>query len=369
MEPLDEGNLPDHFKLAPSSSSIWLNCPGSLKVEKHDEPGEQAILGTLAHAKTNQRLTGRPLSFEEEAYYDSLSTYVQKLMEEQVSEIFKFVTALTYPVKIYEMKVPSDILEEHGGTVDFAGVNEDEIFVLDYKFGRLPVEIANNTQVGCYLNLIRQRYPRRKRFFGMIYQPYFGGFSNKHEFTAEFLQELEQRTIRASISDELKAGPHCRYCHLAPVCITAAKYVHDEIKGVDLTNIVSEVNGKPTELQVEKLSKLYRVYKLAERASQGAGDILKSWAKRGADLTNYGLGLRTMNKAVWRDDAQEVLERLGVPRESMVKETLLTPKQMAESLGMSDGVFRSDYRQAIDFREVDTLVFGKGGKTDFSEFD
>jgi hypothetical protein len=117
------------------------------------------------------------------------------------------------------------------------------------------------------------------------------------------------------------------------------------------------------------MCKLYKTFKLAEKAAEGAGDILKRWAREGANIKVHGLGLRVTNRTYWADLAEDVLVREGVKSTKYLKEpTLVTPKELRERLGLSDEAFKVMFKDALDLRPITALVMGKDSN-EFPEFD
>lgn len=366
---LDENGLPDHFLMGPSSSYRWLRCSGSLNHPKDDEAGEAAKIGTLGHSMTESQLRRKPLSADDQKYFESFPKQLQNELSEAVEICVDFVKGLDFPTKLYETKIPSAFIEEHGGTVDVIATDGETIHVVDYKFGRGAVDVAENDQISCYLNLARQLFPKAKRFFGTIIQPFNGGIKGPVEFTAAHLDEIDKKTIRASITREYVGGDHCTFCPILSKCKTAAKYVQSQVSEFpDLTQIAADANGKPKPEEVELVAKLYKTYKIAEAGAEGAATILKAWGRRGVDIQSHGLGIRYSTRHDWNDGAEAALIAAKVDREDWGEFKMFSPAQMRQRIGLSKEAFEADFKEALNVREVETLVMGKGGKTDFSEF-
>lgn len=366
---LDENGLPDHFLMGPSSAYRWLRCSGSLDHVKEDSGSEAARIGTLCHAMAESRLKRKPLSEDDLRYFEGFSKQKQNELTEAVDLCVEFVESLPFPEKRFEAKIPSLFIEEHGGTMDVIATDGYTLHVVDFKFGRGVVEIEDNDQVGCYLNLARQLYPKAKRFFGTIIQPFNGGIKGPIEFTADHLDELDRKVLRASITRNYVGGDHCTFCPILSKCKTAAKFVQEQVSEFpDLTVLVAETNGKPTDEEVELVAKLYKTYKIAESGSEGAGAILKSWGRRGIDIQKHGLGIRYSTRHDWNDNVEAILIATKVDREDWGEFKLYTPTQLRQRLGVTKETFEADFKGALNIREVETLVLGKGGKGDFSEF-
>lgn len=366
---IEADGLPDHFLMGPSKASRWLKCSGSLNHPDDSEAGPAAIVGKVCHSIAESQLTDKPLNQVDQQYFDGLSAFMQVELMEAVTDCVDFVKGMPFPIKRYETKIPSYFVEEHGGTVDVIATDEQTLHVVDFKFGRGNVCVENNEQLGCYLNLARQLYPNAKKFYGTILQPFNGGQKGPHEFTTKYLNELEGRTLRASIEREYIGGDHCTFCPIISTCKAAAKYIRDQVSDFpDLTAVVADAGPKPSDAEVELLVKLYRTHKIAESASDGAASILKNWARRGVDIQKYGLGVRFTLRHEWNDNAEKVLDRLNVSKGERGEYKLYTPAQLREKLGLSKEAFEADFKDALNFKEVETLVVGRGGKADFSEF-
>lgn len=398
---------PAHWQMSPSSSNQWMggHCPGSIKhpdyaalTEEREKTKDhyEADRGTLGHAIVEATLGGAPL---ENGHLDFLNSMDEEKIEELKAEVaicVEFVrrrygaTVRTMPPedipKLYlELKIKDDLIDEHGGTMDVNILTPDVIDVTDFKFGRTYVEVNSNTQIGCYLNLARQKFPGRKRFFGSIVQPkHHEGLT--YEWTAEELDDLAIKTIEASVSTEIKASDDwCTWCPLLTggvvngrsiqPCEMAARFVLEEIKDFpDLTDVVNEVEErKPTEDQVQTLAKIYRVGKMAEDLTKGANAIIKRYARLGVDLKPANLAIRTTPRLYWTGLAESVVlafaDKHGFAREDVTTSPgLITPAEFRDLISMDKDTFREEFGPFLDVRETEALFIGRECRHEFPEF-
>lgn len=363
-----DDSFPAHFYLAPSSANRWLNCPGSLRIcaDITDETSEAAEIGTMCHSFVEAELRGEEPSEADLQLYESLSPDHREWVKEAVNLCVDTVSELEGDL-LTETKIQHHFLEEHGGTVDVIIHNVDCLHVVDFKFGRVHVEVQGNAQIKCYLNLARQLYPEATKFFGSILQPSVSDKLQTVEFSLDELEYHEIAVVSASVSDTVEAGDHCKWCPALPMCKVAAKYLHDQVREFpDLTQLASEVETTPTAEQVGEVARMYKVCKLAEQACDGAGKILKRWASGGGDLKEYDLGLQTRSRAYWVDGAEEILkEKIG---DCYKEPQLITPAEARKAMGLKKKDFEDQLQDVLTFKQTQALVVGRDVNP-CSEFD
>lgn len=195
-----------HWRLAPSSSGRWLKCPYSAQ-NLPEIPSKAAQRGSWLHRVVEYYLLhGVPI-------------FGRNKDERHARYCAEYAERVKSPDKLYEQVIESAVVPEHGGTVDVILAGDESIHVVDFKFGKWPVYVENNTQIGCYLNLARQVFPGRKRFFGTILQPQVYNEPQTAEFSGEWLDSLERRAGEAAFSDAKVAGDHCQFCPLRKGCV------------------------------------------------------------------------------------------------------------------------------------------------------
>lgn len=366
--------MPDHFLMAPSSSARWIKCPGSLRVpHPEDEGSEAAWIGSLGHAIVESKLAGRPPHPDDVAFYKSLTEDTQCQLRDSVWKCVEYVRSLEDQGVVfeYERKIASDLIAEHGGTVDVIVYWPDtkRLEIIDFKFGRLKVDAGDNTQLMSYVNLARQEFPDARRFFGTIIQPKIYDEPQTVEFSRDQLELHALNVLKASISDEFHAGDHCTFCPVLATCETAAKHSRDEASQFpDLTKLAAQTDTQPTEAEVEQLCRVYRAHKLAEAGSKAAGKLLKEWVKRGADIQTHGLGVRCTGRSHWTDDASDKLTQLGLSPDDYLSESLVSPAKLRDSLGLTKKQFEEKFAEALRIEKTQSLVIGKDYRT-LPEFD
>jgi len=362
---LSDKLLPAHFLMGPSSSSRWLECPGSLRVpHPEDEAGEAAAIGTLGHLLVEKGLIfetpcriNKPLEQSDREFLESLPDEVRDQLEEDVDLCVELVDGLAYNQRHLERQIQHDLIEEHGGTVDVIIQHGETLHVIDFKFGRMRVDPEGNPQIMSYINLARQLYPKATRFLGSIIQPKIKRDIQTVEFTLEELDEHERRVLEASISDEFKAGDHCQWCPLLHQCTTAAKHIRDNVE---------EFPVLTPEVDTETLVKIYKIGKLAEKMTKDSGAVLKERLRKGE--TVEGVGLRPSGWFVWKANAAEILTEAGVDFDCLVEAKMMSPSASRKKLGIPKDSFDEKFGPAISRRPGVSIVLGKNQLGEFPEF-
>lgn len=358
-------NLPAHFYMAPSASSRWLNCPGSLTYAPQfpDEAGEAAEIGTLGHAMVEAELKGETLDSAQLDFLGTLSQGQREWLQDAVELCVEIISELEGDI-LLEEKIQHEFLTgEHGGTIDVILYNDEVIdspvlHVIDFKFGQVPVEIFGNTQIKCYLNLARQRFQDAREFYGSILQPSISDKLQTVRFSMDELEAHEVAVVEASISEEFKAGDHCQWCPALIACETAARYLHAQVQDFpDLSKL--DKTQEPTAQMLLDVARAYKVAKMAEKATEGAGDLIKGWAALGVNVKAHGLTVSNTQRQVWADGAKEWLVGKGVDPAILVKESLVTPGQLRKALGLTKAQFSEKYPGAIKTVPSPRLTVGK----------
>ena len=123
---------------------------------------------------------------------------------------------------LVEQKLTATWLKtQPGTTVDYCLYTQDEIHVIDYKWGKIPVEVVGNEQLLYYAACLAPLAPRAKGVTLHILQPYADNFESWFADTnvlAQFIsdaQAAEDRIQRGVVT----FGPtdhHCTFCPANP---------------------------------------------------------------------------------------------------------------------------------------------------------
>lgn len=146
-----------HSRLAPSSAKQWMNCTASIKYAQdnahripEDDESVFAQEGTIAHEWCSNILEGfNDISEVPEDMAPHVAAYV---------ELAKRLTTEKDNVFV-EAKVPLFYKPEDRGTVDYALLSDERVYVLDLKYGQgVIVEAQGNPQLASYAGSIIKEY-------------------------------------------------------------------------------------------------------------------------------------------------------------------------------------------------------------------
>ena len=313
-----------HFRLAPSGSGRWRKCHGSARAVMPDTSSEASDLGTITHGISSSRLLQRP------DLMPDLTAVPADQLDEMMRVVDVYVDFCQNGIKAYhgveweqatsfvERRIASRIVDEFGGTTDFLRVTDRYLHVVDLKYGVYPVDVADNSQLKCYLCLARELYPGRETYYGTIIQPRVFNEPQHAQFTNAELDEHLVSIIEASVSTELTAGAHCRFCPFLETCEVADREMTElasrDFDNLDVARWVRTLEFAPVVKRLEKLART------AMRNYMLDGSAIEGWKL----VQRHG-------RRKWRQGFEETLEKLiglGLSREEVVKTTIQSPRHV-----------------------------------------
>lgn len=267
-----------HAILSASSSSRWLACPPSARInaELPETTSVYAEEGTKAHALAEKTL---------KSYLAGGSSDVQCPDEEMTEAVQRYVDVCIEKINAAKAASPDAVVHvefrldfstyvpDGFGTGDMVIVSDKSLEICDLKYGKgVPVSAEGNTQMRLYaLGAVDE--------FGMLY-----AFDTVHMTIIQpRLDSVSTDTLSAGVlldwgrsiipvaklaydgKGDFQAGDHCRFCKFRPRCKALAAYMAEK----------TALRKKQTLTDLETVSIL-----------QAAKDI-KRWL---TDIEEYALG-------------------------------------------------------------------------------
>ncbi|NFO41794.1 DUF2800 domain-containing protein [Clostridium botulinum] len=232
-----------HALLSASSSSRWLNCPPSVKLEEGFENTTSVFAeeGTLAHelGEITLRLnlgefTKRKYSSQlakimnNELFTKDMPDYVDMYVDTCMEKVSEAKATTSDAIAIVEQRLDfSDWVPDGFGTGDFVIIADGTMEICDLKYGKgVQVSAKNNSQMRLYaLGAISQfefLYDIQKVKMTII-QPRLDSISTDEMTVDELLNwadEVVKPTAELAIKGEGKfcTGDHCKFCRAKAVC-------------------------------------------------------------------------------------------------------------------------------------------------------
>lgn len=335
-----------HSRLGPSSSHRWINCPGSMRMIeraladgliKPDTPSAYAEEGTKAHELAATMLQGKALDKSE---YDDE-------MLHHVSDYVEFVQSLSQgygTLPLVEQAVKYDDWVLGGwGTVDAAIVSQNDIIVIDLKYGRgVAVDAVGNTQLllyalGIYQGLDPEHRAKIVDISMYIYQPRLDSIAEWHIRIGEFLDRayVIRRAAELALTGDapLAVGDWCRFCPVQPIC--KAQYDHmTQVIGEDFDDLTTPADL----LSPEIISKVLDARSAIESWFRAVSDYATERLLDGHPVPGYKL-VAGRSVRQWGDEqtAASVLKVL-LGDDGAYTRKLLSPAQAEKTLDKKDSV-------------------------------
>ena len=360
--------MTDHAKLSPSKRHRWGACPGSVREEAaypEDRSGPAAIDGThshtlLAHCIWSNGAADDPRTLGGVKMKDDDGEFVVDADRAQrvkvaTDYINSRVAGTMGIVKVYaEQQVdPQWLLSrtDLSGHVDVQihdPLNE-VLEIIDYKDGMNDAWDSAILQMEQYavgaLAGFKIAKPGRYPFQTVrmtVIQPKLalrgGPTIRSVDYPVDKVLDEVARTIviEAAATDRPDAPlvpgeKQCRYCRAKGGCAALSTKALQVVDTVDITASAAEKD--PTKMTDDQIVQIMEAAPLLRQMLEGVEKEAQTRMERGADIP----GLKMVNgkgHRAWKlseDEMAERLRKMGIPKESVYKTTLVSPAQ-AEKL-------------------------------------
>jgi hypothetical protein len=280
--------MAQHALLSASASYRWLNCPGSVDLEKgfKNTTSTFAQEGSLAHelgelslrcqlgeiTKRSYDSKVNKLIKDNSLFTADMPDYVEIYTNTCVEKFAESKSKSSDAIALVEQKLDfSEWVPDGFGTGDFVIIADGTMEICDLKYGKgIPVSAIANSQMRLYaLGAIAE--------FGFVYdiekvkmtiiQPRLDSISTDEmtvedllKWAEEIVKPIAQLAIKGE--GEIKAGDHCKFCKAKAVCraqadknMEIAKYefadskILSEEEIADILSKVDELTKWATEIK------------------------------------------------------------------------------------------------------------------------
>ena len=330
-----------HAFLGASSSERWINCPPSQMLSRDfpDTVSPYAKEGTCAHELCEYKIK-KILELPCVDPTDNLDFYDQEMEEcadDYASYILELKSAMENPKILIEQRVDfSKWVPDGFGTADCVLISDDEISIVDFKYGAgIEVSAYRNTQMMCYALGVLDLAPEVSTIRMCIFQPRKENVSESI-IDVHLLLHWAENTLKPAADQayigtgEFRCGKWCTFCKAKSVCraraqqnMEIAKFEFKEpatLSDEEITEILKmlpEITSWAKDVQEYTLQqaldgKHWEGFKLVNgrsvRKYTDENAVAKAVIKAGKDPYKHEvLGITAMSKLLGKRQFEEIL--------------------------------------------------------------
>lgn len=232
-----------HALLSPSGADRWINCPRSARFEQkfpESPPSTFSEEGSAAHLYARNEIAAylglapEPIPKEYEQFFNAqFQSDYRNYVDFAINKIKKTREESPNVIIFLERKVDASIwIPEGFGTVDLTLITNDEINVVDLKFGKgIRVDAEVNPQLRIYgaaaLNMFDHLFEIKKVVMTIV-QPRLNHISVESLSKDELVDWMETVVQPAAAlawngQGQFIAGNHCKWCRAKAQCSARAQ--------------------------------------------------------------------------------------------------------------------------------------------------
>ncbi len=282
------------FAYRPSSLGRVKLCPGSVALTEQllrDGKGggfnsPEAQEGTLLHRCVEQNDLPPELNEEQTSAVQKCIDYkADRVMQAYPdSQIYE-----TYNEKAMHLYDGDDLSHLLSGTVDFLCFEGKSGFIIDWKFGRLPLpEVSVMLQLACYSAMAMQHF-ELDTIAAFVYMPR-GGWEYKVKFEGG-ADKIIREIIRPVLAQAEKEGAPrassfeaCQYCRALQHCPEAQANL-DEVSKMEVSSPIDP----------EKIDDMIEKIKIAGKIGDEYMREAKAYYENGGESERWGMQSRKGN--------------------------------------------------------------------------
>lgn len=334
----------EHALLSASAAHRWLTCTRAPRLEETlpETRSEYADEGRLAHTIAELRLRKQYTPMKKSEFEKKLNElksdplFTNEMMN-YIDVYVDYINSITYsftnqPYIAIEKRLDySDYAPEGFGTGDCIIINNNELYIIDFKYGKgVPVSAEKNPQMMLYA---LGAYSESSFLFNIekvtmvIVQPRLDNISEStisiDELLAwgESIRPIAQKAYNGE--GEFVIGEHCRFCRAKALCRARAEF-----------NASIDTSKSPELLSDEEIGLILT-----------KAQDLKAWV---SDLEEYALGAILNGKMIpgWKvvegrstrqfadtDKAFEILKQNGIDEAMLYERKPITLTNVEKLLG------------------------------------
>tara|TARA_R110000822_G_scaffold44263_5_gene118926 strand:- start:717 stop:1841 length:1125 start_codon:yes stop_codon:yes gene_type:complete len=330
-----------HLTYGGSTAARTLACPGWVKKSEgipRRPAGQAAIDGSMHHEVQEkcQRDDVTPGECLGLSYREGDVIRIFTANDLPLSEIAHAATQrLLDELDIDEIEVEPFVQLEPGvagGSIDLLGLSADgeTLLVLDYKFGRVAVPVAENKQLKFYTIAAefdaktKDMFKKIERVVFAVIQPQSSHDALTWTWENPDFAAFEKEVRGAMASDTVTPGSHCHWCPAAPYCA--------EKRGAVMgTNLLGKDLQKNLQASADMVTAV-------ENWLKAVREELYLQASRGVSVAGWKIvNKRPTRKWIDHIDAMKALMKTKkLTKKELNKTTMLTPAQVEKLVKSKD---------------------------------